>query len=221
MLVHALIAAVWTDPEPTVFAILDGGHKVFADLVGRRLLVALLGQDDGPQLLLVPVGRRLGLFLLLLLLSLVRVQVLLLRLALYRQVVRELALSALFAVALLEEDAHHRLGVDAKGHLLHLRGLVEQHLRLALGVLGRLLVALALGLFGLLALLLGAAAPLEVALDLGNLLLGGATFLILHAKGAVLDRLGGLLGLVALAFLGRHGGRLSFRRVVVGGGVGE
>ena len=69
MLVFALITPVWTYPEPTIFAILDGADEVLAYLVGGGNLVSLLGQYDLPELLLVPIVRGL-LFLLLLLILL-------------------------------------------------------------------------------------------------------------------------------------------------------
>lgn len=47
MLVHALITPVGTDPEPTVFAILNSLDKVLANLVCGCSLVALLGQHNG------------------------------------------------------------------------------------------------------------------------------------------------------------------------------
>ena len=72
MLVHALVTSIWTNPEPSILAILDGLDKVLADLVGGGALVALLAQDDAPQLLLVPVGRRLRLLLVLVLLASLR-----------------------------------------------------------------------------------------------------------------------------------------------------
>lgn len=210
MLVHALVAAVGADPEPSILAILNGLDKVLAHLLRRRLLVALLGQDHLAQLLLVPVGRRLLLLLLTLLFSGVGVQVPLLRLALEREVVGKLALLALLAVALLEEDAHYRLGVDAKRHLLDLGGAVEQRVGLPLGILGCLLLALALGLLGLLLLLLGAATGAQVLLHLLDLPLRLGSLLVLHAKRAVLDHLAGrLLGLgsaLVLLALFRHGG---------------
>ena len=212
VLVHALVGAVGADPEPAVFAVLDGLDKELADLVGRRALVALLRQHDGPQLLFVPVRRRLRLLLLLLLFFVVtgvRVQTALRRLAVNVQVVGKLALLALVTVALLEEDAQHRLRVDAKRNLLDLHRLVQQQVRLALGVLGRLLLTLTRQLLGLLALLLGVAAALQLRRQLRNLSLGLGTLLVLHAKGAILDLLGRTRLLAAgrlLGFLRGHFG---------------
>jgi len=67
---------------------------------------------------------------------------------------REFAFLPLLAIPLLVELTHHRFGIDAKGHLLHLDGLEE---------LGRLssrffccgLFFLALGFLGFFSLLLG------------------------------------------------------------------
>ncbi len=212
MLVHALVATVGANPEPTVFAVFDGRDKELADLVCGTLLVALLGQDNGPQLFLVPVCRRLLLLGFLFVFSLVCVKVLLLRLALHRQVVSKLALFALFAVALPPEDTDDGLGVDTKGYLLDLRRTGEEESSLPLGVFGGLLVALALELLGFLLLLLDRAAALEIARHLSNLPLRLGTFLVLHAKGTVLHNLGGrglVLGGGLLVFLGRHAGRLA------------
>jgi len=129
VLVHALVAAVGTGPEPTILAVLDSLDEELAHLVGRRLWVSVLGLDDIAQLLLVPVCHvvLLSLLILLLLLQLSRVgvQTLLLSLDALRQVVTELALSALVTSTLFEELTEHRLGVDTEGNLLDLNGLEE------------------------------------------------------------------------------------------------
>lgn len=212
MLILALITSIRTDPEPAVLSVLNGLDKELAHLIRRRLLVTLLAQYHSRQLLGVPVRARLGLLLLLLLLPVIGIQVPLLRLALNGQIVAKLALLSLFAVALLEEDAHDRLGVHAKGHLLDLRWLRYEGLHLALGCLGGELVALALGLLGRLLLFFGAAAGLHLRVQLGDLLLGLRALLVLHAECAVLDELGGRrLVLAAGRLLGlfwRHDGRL-------------
>lgn len=206
MLVLALVTSVGTDPEPSVQAILDGLDKVLADLVRGGLLVALLGQHNRPQLLLVPVRRRFSPFLLLLFRPGVCVQALLVRLSVQFQVVGELALLALFAVALLVEDTQDCLGVDAEGHLLDLGGLVHQSLRLALCGLGSQLLLLALGFLGGLLFLLGGAATLCLGLHLLDGPLGGTALLVLHAEGLVLDGLLGvhLLGGALVGLFGRH-----------------
>ena len=46
MLVHALIAAVRTRPEPAVLTVLDGFDEELADFVGGGFGVAVLAQDD-------------------------------------------------------------------------------------------------------------------------------------------------------------------------------
>ena len=122
----------------------------------------------------------------------------------------EFALLALFAVALLEENADDRLGVDTKGNLLNLGGLVEKQIGLPFGILSGLLLALTLRLLGLLALLLGISTVFHRGLQGGNLLLGGGTLLVLHAKRLVFDGLAGLLaGGLGILLLGRHGGQIS------------
>ena len=44
--VHALVAAVWTGPEPAVLAFFDGVDEVFADFVGGGFGVAVFAHDD-------------------------------------------------------------------------------------------------------------------------------------------------------------------------------
>ncbi len=125
MLVHALVAAIRTRPEPTVFAVLDRLNEVLAHFVRRRFRIAVLGHDHLPQLLLVPVFHPIFLLPLLLRFPSVLIQVYLLHLPLHRQVVRELALLPLLAIPLLVELAHDRFRVHAEGHFLHLHRLEE------------------------------------------------------------------------------------------------
>ena len=68
MLVHALVAAIGTSPEPTILAILDSLDEELAHLVGCRLGVTMLGHDDITQLLLIPISHIILLPLLILLL---------------------------------------------------------------------------------------------------------------------------------------------------------
>lgn len=126
MLIHALISSVGADPEPSVLAIFNSLDEVLAYLVGSSALITLLGQHDGPQLLLVPVGRGLKLLLFVLFFAGILVDILLLRLAVHVKIMRELALVALLAVALSMENANDCLGVHAKRHLLDLCRPVEQ-----------------------------------------------------------------------------------------------
>lgn len=209
MLVHALVASVWTCPEPTVLLVLDGLDEELAHLVCRGLRVAVLAEYDIAQLLLVPlihVVLLLALLLfLLLLVSTVGVQAPLLRLALHVQVVGELASLALFAVALLEKLAEHGLGVDTERHLLHLDRL-EEFSHLPLGVFRCLLLLLFLRLLGSLALLIWCTTGCSGGVNLLDSLLSGTTLLVLHTEGLV-D--GDLLHLGRLALsLGRHDGWL-------------
>jgi hypothetical protein len=205
VLVHALVGAVGANPEPSILAVFDGFDEELADLVRRGLLVALLGENDGPQLFLVPVCRGFHLLLLLLFSPGIGVQTPLFDLALVLEVVGELALLALFTVALLEEDTDDSLGVDAEWDLLDLGRLVHQSLDIALGILGGLLLLLPLELLGLLALLLRGATRFCHCAKLSNLFLSGTALLVLHAEGLVRDRLlGGRLDLFPL--LRRHDG---------------
>lgn len=54
MTVFTIIAAIWTLPEPSIFAAFNGFQKELAHNVGRRLLAALL-IDDFLELLLIPI----------------------------------------------------------------------------------------------------------------------------------------------------------------------
>ena len=130
MLVHALITAIWTRPEPSVSAVLDRLDEEFAHLVGCRLGIAVFAEHHVPQLLLVPLlhailflNRIFFGFLLLLfffLISSVCVQTSLVDFTLDSQVVREFALPTFVAVTLLVELTEDSLGVDTEGHLLNL-----------------------------------------------------------------------------------------------------
>lgn len=75
MLVHALVTAIRTSPEPTILSILDSLDEELAHLVGCRLGVTVLGHDDIAQLFLVPISHiiLLPLLILLLLLQLPRI----------------------------------------------------------------------------------------------------------------------------------------------------
>lgn len=200
MFIHALISSVWTYPEPAVLLVLDRLNEVLAHFVRRRLRVAVLAEYDTSQFLLVPLRHvvlLLSIFLLLLV-AVVGIQTPLLRLALHVEVVRKLALLALFAVALLEKLAKNGFWVDAKRYFLYLDGLEELSSFFA-GLLGCCLFLLALQFFGFFALLLGGPSRGSCGVDLFDLLLSGPSLLIFHAKGLVDDDLL-RLGLVALAF---------------------
>lgn len=134
MSVHALVTSIGTNPEPTVLLVLDCLDEVFADLVSRRPWVTLLAHDNLAKLLLVPLVHGIDLLLLLFRLSRIGVKILLCSLALYIEVVTELALATLLTVALLVEHAKHRLRIHTKGNLLHLDGLEQLE-----GILPRLL----------------------------------------------------------------------------------
>lgn len=208
MLVHALVPAVRTGPEPAVLAHLDGLDEVLADLVRGGLGVAMLAQDNAAELLLVPVGHVVPfpplLFLLLLLLPGVGVQVALLPLALHGQVVAELAFLALLARALLVELAQHGLGVHTEGDFLYLDGL-EEGGGFSLGGFRGGFLFLAGGLFGFFAFLLGGFGGGGLGLDLGNLFFGLAAFFVLHAKRLVFGDFGGRgFGFGGIVFFGRH-----------------
>ena len=131
MLIHALITAIRTRPEPSVSSILDRFDEKFAHFVGRRLGIAVFAEHHISQLLLVPLLHAilllnrifLGFFLLLLfffLISSICVQASLVDFALDSQVVRELALPAFVAVTLLVELAEDSLWIDTERHLLYL-----------------------------------------------------------------------------------------------------
>ena len=125
-----------TYPEPAVLSILDRLDEELADLVRRRLRIAVLAQHNRIQLLLIPICHvvlypyiLLALFLLPILPWLpclaLPIQTLLLRLPFYCQIVTKLALLPLLTIASLEELTQHRLRVDAKRDLLHLHGLEQ------------------------------------------------------------------------------------------------
>lgn len=89
MLIHALVTAVWTLPEPTIFAILDRIDEVLADFIGRCLWIAVLRFDDISQFLFIPVVHRIFLLLAFAILTIpvVSVEILFLRFPLNRKVV--------------------------------------------------------------------------------------------------------------------------------------
>lgn len=206
MLVHALVAAIRTSPEPTVLAILNSLDKVLAHLIGRRLGVAVLGHDNTAQLLLVPINHiiLLPVFILLLLLQLSRisVQTLLLSLDTLTQVMRELALPPLLTSTLFEKLTQHSLGINTKRHFLDLDGL-EEFGGFAFCGFGGGLFLFACSLFGGFSLLVGG--QVGGGGDLLDCALGGSSFFVLHTKGLV-D--GDLFGRIVLLF-GRHGGRVG------------
>ena len=129
MPVFALVASVRTHPKPAVLLVLDCLNKELAHLVCCRLWVPVLAHNDLCKFFLVPVVHAIfllrGSLLRLLLISGVRVQTSLLRLALDSQVMTKLALPALVAMPLLVELTEYGFRVDAKGHLLDLDGLEE------------------------------------------------------------------------------------------------
>ena len=78
VLVHALVASIWTCPEPTIFTFFNSLNEELAHFVGRGLLVAFLGEHNRFQFLLVPIFRSLRFLLSLFLLPRVLVQIFLL-----------------------------------------------------------------------------------------------------------------------------------------------
>lgn len=180
MLVHALVAAIRTGPEPAVLLVLDGLDEVLADLLGRRARVSMLAHNDIAQLLLVPVVYRVSLLSLLLGrldVSRVGVKIDLGRLALHVGVMAEFALAALLTVALLEEDTKHGLGVHAEGHLLDMHGL-EQLRRILLGLLSGLLLSGQPSSLSFLSLLVRSLVGLCLSLQLSDLFLGLGSFFL-------------------------------------------
>ena len=202
MLVEALVSTVRACPEPSVFLVLDGLNEVLAHFVRSGLRITVLAQDDLSQLVLIPLVHVVLLpalfFFLLLLVSVVGVQTPLLGLAFNRQVMAELALLALVAVALFEKLAKNSLGVGSEWDLLDLNGLEELG-----GFFARCLCCglflLALRLLRRLALFIGRSSRRLRGFDLRNMFLGGSSLLVLHTKGLVHGDLLHL-GLLALAF---------------------
>lgn len=182
MLIHALITAIRTSPEPTILLVLDRLDKVLADLVGGCAWVSVLAHHDTAQLLLVPVVHGIGLPGFLFRLTGVSVEILLRGLALNVHIVTELALAALLTTTLLVEHTQHGLGVNTERHLLDLDGL-EELCCLLLGQLSGLLLGLTLGLLGCLLLFVGILVGCGLRIQLGNLFLGGSSFFL---RGVVL-----------------------------------
>lgn len=196
MLVHAPIAAVGTRPQPAVFPVLDRLDEVFADFVRGGFRVAVFAQHDLPQLRLVP--RRHVVFpsaaaffpfpfftiiVFLLFVPRILIQIPLGTLPPHLQIMAEFALLPLLAVALLEELAHHRLGVHPEWHLLDLDRL-EQFGRFAFRRFRRGFFALPGGFFGVFPFLLGRFGGAGLRLDGFDLFLrGGAFFLFFCAGG--------------------------------------
>ena len=112
-------------------------------------------------------------------------------------------------MSLLVELADDRLGVDTERHLLHLHGLEQLH-RLALGILGRLLLALQALAILTLALLVGRAGGRHLRLHALDVALRLSTLLVLEAEGLVGDNLGGALLDLLFLVLGSHDGRVVF-----------
>ena len=166
MLVHALVTSIGTSPEPTVLLVLNRLNEVLADLVRSRSRVAVLAENDLAKLLLIPVIDSillLSLFLRRLHVSRVGVQISLGRLALHASIVTELALAALFAVALLVENAKNSLRINTKRHLLNLNRL-EQLQSLLLSLLRSLLLSLTTSLLGFLLLRVSSLVGLRLSL---------------------------------------------------------
>lgn len=106
MLIHALVATIGAHPEPAVLLVLDGLDEKLAHLLGGRARIAMLAENNIAQFRLIPVVHSillLGLFFFIV--ARVSVQIFLGGLALDVQVVTELALLALLAVALFVENA--------------------------------------------------------------------------------------------------------------------
>lgn len=55
MYIFAVVSAVRTRPEPTVLALFNGLNEIFANFVCRGFGIAMLGHNDLPQFVLVPV----------------------------------------------------------------------------------------------------------------------------------------------------------------------
>jgi hypothetical protein len=204
VLVHALVAAIGTSPEPTILAILDSLDEELAHLVGSRLGISMLGLDNITQLLLIPISHiilflcliRLFLFQL----SRIGIQTLLFTFDTHTRIMRKLALPSLFTSALFEELTQYSLGIHTKGHFLDLNGF-EEFGSFAFCGFGGQLFLVADGLFGGSFSFVGGEG--RGGLDLFDCALGGTSFFVLHTKGLV-D--GDLFGGVVLLF-GRHDGR--------------
>ena len=146
VLVHALVSSIRTRPEPTIFLVLHSLDEELAHLVGGCARVSVFAENNTSKLLLVPVIH--GILLLLVfflgfLITRVGVQILLGGLTFDIGVVGELALPALFTVALLEEKTQNSLWVNAEWNLLDLYRL-EELKSLLLGLLCGFLFSLTL-----------------------------------------------------------------------------
>lgn len=180
MFVHALVASIRTNPEPTVLLVLDGLNKVLANFLGSRPRVAVLAENNFAKFLFVPFVHCVALLRLLLLflrISRIGVEILLGRFPLNVQIMTELALLSLFTVALLVEDTQDGLRVDTKRNLLNLHGL-EQLQGFLLCSLSGLLLGFTAGLLSLLLLGFGGLVVCCLSLELCNLLLRGTTFFL-------------------------------------------
>lgn len=120
MLVHTLIASIRTCPKPTIFAVLHGFDKEFANLVSCSFWISVLGRNNCIQLLFIPVHHIILLFFFILLVSRVFIQIFLLVLPPYVLVVTKFALLALLTITGLEELTQHRLWIHTERHLLRL-----------------------------------------------------------------------------------------------------
>lgn len=180
MLVHALVTTIGTSPEPSVLLVLHSVDEVLANLFGRRTRVAVLAENHLAEFFFIPIIHSILLlpcFFLLLLVPGIGVQVLLGRLALGVQVMTELALAALFTVALLVENTDNCLGIDTKRNLLDLDGL-EQLCGFLLGLLRSLLFRRNTSLLGFLSPCIRSFVGLILDLHLGDLSLGLSTFFL-------------------------------------------
>ena len=180
MLVHTLVTSIGTSPEPSILLVLHSIDEIFANLLGGRSGVSVLAENHLAKFLFIPIIHGILLLRLLLFLFIIAgigVEILLGSLALSVQVVAELALATLFAVALLVENTDDGLGVDTERNLLHLDGLEELH-GLLLGVLSGLLVGFTASLFGFFSFRIGCLAVGVLSLHLGDLPLGLGTFFL-------------------------------------------
>lgn len=90
----------------------------------------------------------------------------------------EFTFSALLTISLFEEYAQNGLGIDAKGHFLHLDGF-EKFRNLSLRLLCGCLFLFTFLSLGVLFLLVETLVRLRLGLQLGYLLLGTTAFFLL------------------------------------------
>ena len=48
MLIHTLVASIWTCPEPSILAIFDGFNEEFAHFIGRGFGISMLAHNNLP-----------------------------------------------------------------------------------------------------------------------------------------------------------------------------